>query len=191
MNETSKAAARRARDPRYMTRWLVGDGIDIGCGPDPLKVERGTVRPWDVPDGDAQYMEGVPDDHYDFVHSSHCLEHMENATIALANWVRICRPGGHLVIMVPDEDLYEQGIFPSTFNSDHKWTFTINKSNDDIHWKESWCRQSLNIVDLLSPVAATILKIELLDEHFDYNGPRRDQTLGASESAIEFVLRKR
>ena len=190
MNETSKAAARRARDPRYMTRWLVGDGIDIGCGPDPLKVERGTVRPWDIPDGDAQYMEGVPDDHYDFVHSSHCLEHLNDTLRALENWVRICRPGGHLVIMVPDEDLYEQGIFPSTFNSDHKWTFTLSKPS-----LKSWSKRSTNLMSLLNPENAylpvSVLKIELLDEHFDYSGPRRDQTLGASESAIEFVLRKR
>ena len=39
---------------------------------------------------------------------------------------------------VPDEDLYEQGQFPSTYNVDHKWTFTILKTT-------SWSPCSLNL----------------------------------------------
>jgi hypothetical protein len=39
----------------------------------------------------------------------------------------VLKPGGHLVCLVPDEDLYEQGMFPSTFNDDHKRTLTIAK----------------------------------------------------------------
>ncbi|MBV5346213.1 MAG: methyltransferase domain-containing protein, partial [Rhodoferax sp.] len=63
----------------------------------------------------------------DFVHSSHCLEHMRDVREALKNWIRIVKPGGFLILTVPDEDLYEQGQWPSRFNTDHKWSFTIHK----------------------------------------------------------------
>ena len=192
MQETSKSLIRRSYDKRFATRWLIGDGIDIGAGPDaignyaPLFPLIRSVRAWDLPDGDAMLMEGVADHSFDFVHSSHCLEHLVNPTIALQNWVRICKPGGHLLIMVPDEDLYEQGVWPSTFNTDHKWSFTIGKAS-------SWCPRSVNVIALLRNVwrEVNILKIELLDNGFFYGAQRFDQTLTMlGESAIEIVLRK-
>lgn len=193
MREASKAVMRRLGDSRFATRYFVGTGIDVGCGPDPLSLYAeffpgmGQVRNWDFPDGDAQYLEGVPDASLGFVHSSHCLEHMQDPQVALRHWFRVLRPGGHLVCVVPDEDLYEQGSFPSTFNSDHKWTFTL--------WKEkSWSGRSLNVLDLLRTLGDTaqVLKVELLDATFRYSLPRFDQTMTpVGESAIEFVLRKR
>ena len=144
------------------------------------------VRAWVMIDGDAMLMDGVPDDAYDFVHSSHCLEHLEDPALALNHWVRICRSGGHVIILVPDEDLYEQGVWPSTFNRDHKWSFTIGK-------EMSWCPRSVNVIELLHEVwdAVAILKIELLDNGYDYHAPRVDQTTSLiGESAIEIVLRR-
>lgn len=193
MREASKALMRRLGDTRFATRYFVGNGIDIGCGPDPVSLyaelfpRMEQVRQWDLPDGDAQYLHGVPDASFGFVHSSHCLEHMQDPQEALRNWFRVLKPGGHLVCVVPDEDLYEQGCFPSTFNSDHKWTFTL--------WKEqSWSGRSLNVFQLLQALgkAAQPLKAELLDASFRYGLPRFDQTLTpVGESAIEFVVRKR
>ena len=193
MQETSKSLIRRSYDKRYATRWLVGDGIDIGSGDDPLAgyvplfpLMR-AVRSWDMPDGDAMLMEGVKDDYYDFVHSSHCLEHLVDPAEALRNWVRICKPGGHLLLMVPDEDLYEQGIWPSIYNNDHKYSFTIGKP-------QSWCPQSVNVIDLLRAVwdKVAILRIELLDSGYIYGAQRFDQTMTLlGESAIEIVLRRK
>ncbi len=97
------------------------------------------------------------------------------------------RPGGHLVITVPDEDLYEQGQFPSTFNADHKWTFTIFKM-------QSWSEQSLNVLDLVRDLgsAAEPVKIEQLVSTYRFNLPRYDQTLSSvGECGIEIVIRKR
>jgi hypothetical protein len=54
---------------------------------------------------------------------------MVNPQEAIQSWFSLVKPGGHLITIVPDEDLYEQGHFPSIFNSDHKSTFTISKSN--------------------------------------------------------------
>jgi SAM-dependent methyltransferase len=193
MQETSKSLIRRSYDKRYATRWLVGHGIDIGAGMDslaayvPLFPLMESIWSWDMPDGDAMLMEGVDDASYDFVHSSHCLEHLLDPAVALRNWVRICKPGGHLLIMVPDEDLYEQGVWPSTFNVDHKWTFCIGKQT-------SWSPRSVNVIDLLKEVCdqVDILKIELLDNGFFYGAQRFDQTLTVlGECAIEIILRRR
>jgi len=139
MKECTKAFVRRAADINFTARYFVGDGVDIGGAPDPLTLyaqffpRMGKVRIWDLADGDAQLMASVADDSFDFVHSSHCLEHLVDPAVGLHNWFRILKPGGHLVVIVPDEDLYEQGVFPSTYNSDHKWTFTVSKSRS---WSE-------------------------------------------------------
>jgi len=193
MNETSKALIRRLSDARYASTYFLGTGIDIGAGPDSLGQYQQqfplmkSVYAWDLPDGDAQLMTTVNDNVYDFVHSSHCLEHMVNPFEAFKNWVRICKPGGHIVTTVPDEDLYEQGVFPSTFNSDHKSTWTILKN-------KSWSPVSVNVVELLYQFRSEleIIKIELVNGTFKYDRPRVDQTYyGISECAIEFIVRKR
>jgi SAM-dependent methyltransferase len=198
MHETSKSIFHKITDSRYATRYLVGDGIDIGAGSDSLALYSDffplmkSCRPWDIADGDAELMLGVESSTYDFVHSSHCLEHMRNAHNALDNWVRVLKPGGYLVCIVPDEDLYEQGVFPSTFNGDHKHTFTIYK-------RKSWTIHSINVFDLLSNLKDEIevKKIELLDATYRYdlnerlNQKRYDQTLTPiGECGIEFVVRK-
>ena len=179
-------------DSRYITRYFVGDGIDIGAGPDALAQYAEqfplmrSCRSWDLKDGDAQLLASVGDASLDFVHSSHCLEHMREPHEALHHWLRILKPGAHLIVTVPDEDLYEQGVFPSTFNLDHKWTFTMHKVN-------SWSPKSINLMALLAEFAdrAQTIKVEQLDAAFRYRVPRFDQTLTpVAECALEFVLRK-
>jgi hypothetical protein len=99
----------------------------------------------------------------------------------------VVRPGGHLVVIVPDEDLYEQGVWPSTYNVDHQHTFTICKT-------PSWSPVSVNVTDLLASVAAwvEVIKVELLHHTFSTRRAREDQTLNpVGECAIEFILRKR
>lgn len=197
-HECQKSIHRRLHDPAFHQFYFVGDGIDIGAGPDGLSnyaklfPRIRSVKDWDMPDGNAQLMAGVPDDTFDFVHSSHCLEHMRDPHEALRNWWRILKPGGHLIVMVPDEDLYEQGVWPSTFNGDHKWTFTIWKPEGS-----SWSRASVNVGELLTciegahPIGrAKVLSVRLLESTFIRGIPRCDQTQGAGECAIEFIVRK-
>ncbi|MEM7196745.1 MAG: methyltransferase domain-containing protein [Pseudomonadota bacterium] len=193
MRETSKSIMRRVHDSRFANRYFVGDGIDIGCGHDSIDLYREffpalkSCRPWDMPDGDAQYLATIGDQSLDFAHSSHCLEHMKDPLQALHNWVRILKPTGYLVCIIPDEDMYEQGVFPSRFNGDHKWTFTIHKSS-------SWSNKSINVSELLASLGndVQIIKIELLDQTYRYSLPQFDQTMTpVGESAIEFILRKR
>lgn len=193
MKECSKSIARRLASSNFLRRYFVGDGIDIGGKLDPLSLYvelfplLRSVRTWDLEDGDAQFLEGVPDETYDFVHSSHCLEHLTEPNDGLKNWFRVLKPHGFLVVTVPDEDLYEQGKFPSTFNQDHKWTFTVYK-------QASWSAKSINVVELIIGLgaAAETEKIEVLNSTYRYDLPRYDQTLSPiGECAIEFVVRKR
>jgi SAM-dependent methyltransferase len=193
MKECSKSIPRRLADVNFTSRYFVGDGLDIGGKPDPLGIYQElfcrmrSVRTWDLEDGDAQQLAGVADDSFDFVHSSHCLEHLHDPREGLENWLRVVRAGGHLVITVPDEDLYEQGTFPSTFNRDHKWTFTLFK-------KHSWSTRSLNVLELVQGLGANAeaVKLELLSATYRYDLPRYDQTLTpVAECGIEIVIRKR
>jgi SAM-dependent methyltransferase len=39
---------------------------------------------------------------YDFVLSAHCLEHVANPLAALREWKRVVRPGGNLILVLPD-----------------------------------------------------------------------------------------
>lgn len=195
MREQSKAARRRFDDGAFHSRYFVGHGIDIGGKPDPLSQYLGvfarmqSVRIWDLEDGDAQYLTGVIDDSLDFVHSSHCLEHMVDVIEAMRNWVRVLKPSGYLIVTVPDEDLYEQGNWPSRFNADHKWTFTPAKA-------ASWSPRSINVIDLVRAFADRV-ELERLVLHRDFyredlRGRSVDQTLTpVAECAIEFVFQKR
>ena len=51
---------------------------------------------------EAGELSGIADGAYDFVLSSHCLEHLANPLGALREWRRVVRAGGHLLIVVPD-----------------------------------------------------------------------------------------
>lgn len=193
VKECSKSIGRRLADSRFATRYFRGKGVDIGGAPDPLALYQEFfplmtgIRTWDLADGDAQYMEGIADETFDFVFSSHCLEHLVDPETGLKTWMRVLKPGGFLICSVPDEDLYEQGQFPSTFNKDHKHTFTIGKGS-------SWSNRSINLLELLARLgpAASVEKLELLDATYRYDLPRFDQTLTpVAECGIEFVIRKR
>jgi SAM-dependent methyltransferase len=193
MKECSKSIARRLADVNFTSRYFVGHGLDLGGKPDPLALyaelfsRMESVRTWDWEDGDAQFLESVEDNSVDFIHSSHCLEHLVDPYEGLKNWLRVLKPGGHLVVTVPDEDMYEQGVFPSTFNRDHKSTFTVFK-------EESWSERSINVFELLRSLGreADIIKVEQLISTYRFNLPRYDQTLSpVAECGIEFVVRKR
>lgn len=192
MYEQSKAAKRRFFDGNFHNRYFIGDGIDIGGKPDPFSQYIGvfplvnSVKIWDLEDGDAQYMNKCDNEVYDFLVSSHCLEHMVDVYEAFKNWLRIVKNGGYLIITVPDEDMYEQGIWPSKYNEDHKWTFTINKL-------DSWSARSINIIDLLNFFNndIEIEKIQKISDFYNSNLNQIDQTMNPNiESCIEIIIKK-
>lgn len=132
MGENSKAMDRREREGFF--NFTRGRGIDIGAGDYPLLIPEcgaAQIEPWDtiLGNGDATYMEGVKDETYDFVFSSHCLEHLSLAHIALRNWWRITKRGGFIIIAIPHRDLYEKkNQLPSKWNGDHKHFWLLDRN---------------------------------------------------------------
>jgi len=193
MTATAKANKRRKNDPVWRSV-LQGHGIDIGCGPDimgkdGLFPDIIKCDPYDASlgDPDAQYIhKHRSNEYYDFVYSSHCLEHMADPFIALKNWSKLVKRGGYLIFVVPDEDLYEQGVWPSIRNRNHTHSFTIYK-------KESWSPRSVNILDLAQSLDDfKTIRIGLQDQGYNYNLKGIDQTRGsAAECNIEYIAQKK
>jgi SAM-dependent methyltransferase len=119
MSETAKRFPARHQSGWFL-KYTQNLGIDIGSGIDPVTLE---VEKWDKELGntDATFMAGVPDNHFDYVYSYHCLEHLNDPVTAIRNWYRILKPGGWLIIGVPHRNLYEKNtLLPSRWNLDHK-----------------------------------------------------------------------
>lgn len=53
--------------------------------------------------GNAETLENIADGQYDFVISAHVIEHMKNPIHALKCWLRVCRKGGKIYLIVPDK----------------------------------------------------------------------------------------
>lgn len=157
--EASKT--KKLREEQFYARFFSGRVIDIGCGND-LVVPH--AEPFDRPDGDAQnILNARQASTYDCVHSSHCLEHMADVPAALKQWYGLLKPGGYLIVVVPDEDLYEQGVFPSIFNDDHQATFRLDQES-------SWSEQSHDIRKVVSELEnVEIISIERQDVGYDHS----------------------
>lgn len=52
---------------------------------------------------DATDLAGIGDDIYDFVLSSNCLEHVANPIKALTAWRRVLKPGGVMILVLPNK----------------------------------------------------------------------------------------
>ncbi|MBM2840589.1 MAG: Methylase involved in ubiquinone/menaquinone biosynthesis [Bacteroidetes bacterium] len=175
--ETSKAKGRRLREG-FFERFCSGKGIDIGYGGDPLKDD---CDVWEAEHGDAQFLPGVEDNSYDFVYSSHTLEHMRDAAVALQNWWRVVRPGGFLILYVPDRDLYEKKTtLPSKWNPDHKTFFLLDRD------------EKPDTVGLLPMIERTLLGFEVVQAKRCSDGHTIDDPARHSdgEYSIEIVIRK-
>ena len=174
-NETRKCYEKRLRRGDF-EKYLLGRGLDVGCGPDPLTAPQAAVDPWDLGEGDGEVLSAIKDGTYDFVYSSHCLEHLRSVETALSNWARALKTGGALYVVVPDYTLYEKETFPSRYNSDHKHTFSLHISRKAAGRANHW-----NIKEDLAPLLRS-LGIELVesfleDDHYDYGmSPEKDQT---------------
>lgn len=129
--EMTKSHPARLRAGDY--EWLKGSVLDIGCGPDPLKLPApSTVCGWDVSDGDATYLALIEDKSFDCVVSAHCLEHLADPETALQNWSRVLREAGYCYVLVPLYSCYEKfkdfqfgTANAGKFNPDHKTSWDL------------------------------------------------------------------
>ena len=118
---------RRRTTLGYFDRYIKGNGIDIGCGPTPfhptaIGFDR-MIDPTHNAEGPLPYGDGC----FDYVHSSHCIEHMVDPSKALGEWWRVLKPFGHMLILAPDFGLYEQRQWLSKYNGDHKSVWNLFK----------------------------------------------------------------
>ena len=113
------------RRRRLARRYLHGDGLEIGALHRPLRLPPdATVRYVDRVDlaalrgqypelageklvevdviDDGEKLESQPDASADFIIANHFIEHTEDPLGALANHLRVLRPGGILYLAVPD-----------------------------------------------------------------------------------------
>jgi len=192
-NETSKCYEQRLQ-LGFFDRYLKGYGIDIGSGADCLRLpNHNPVVSFDKPNGDAQYMVRYDEDTFDFVYSSHCLEHLNNPIKALRSWHRICRPDGYLYVVVPDWTLYEKRKIRSPFSTDHKHMFSmvpIRQSDFQIMQNPKLYYILMLIRYINTPVLMLNPKlIWLNDTNYDYTKPdTEDQTRGDACAHIEMIF---
>ena len=159
MDEAAKT--KKIRGPKFLNKYFSGKVLDIGCGDD-LVVPNAV--PFDKEQGNAQeILDYLSSNTFDCIHSSHSLEHMKDVPKALEQWWQLVKPGGSMVIVVPDEDLYEQGVWPSLFNRDHSATFRLNKS-------DSWSPVSYDLGEICSTLAgAEVISLEQQDRGYDHS----------------------
>lgn len=166
-DEMTKSHPARLRAGDY--EWLKGRILDIGCGPDPLRVvPPSAVVEWDLAQGDATHLATVDDESFDNVVSAHCLEHLHDPETALRNWSRVVRQGGHIYILVPLYSCYEKfkdfqfgTENAGRFNDDHKTSWDLinlehlPKNHRHFGYKEIVClgkQADLTLVDLRTEV---------------------------------------
>ena len=128
---------------------------------------------------------------YDFIYGCRFLEKAVAPARAVAQCWSLVKPRGHLAMVVADEDLFEQGRWPSRFDPRHKWTFTIHKSAGE---QKSWSPRSINflhlVIENLRNVRFVLLRLD--DAGYDYSIRGLDQTLPPNNAGahIECILQK-
>ncbi len=157
MDEATKT--NQFRHESFFKTYLSGTVLDIGAGKDLVCPH---AQGFDMEDGDANHLDRYfPPESFNTVHSSHSLEHMHNPEEALNAWWKLVKSGGYLILVVPDEDLYEQGIWPSVFNTDHKSTFRLDK-------EKSWSPVSYDIRVLCTALlGGVIVSAQRQSNNFD------------------------
>ena len=125
-----------------------GQGLDVGCGSrKPFKHFIGIDNYKDTaifgnscnPDVWA-YAEDLgifADDAFDFVYSSHTLEHIDDHEKALKEWWRVLKQDGYLVLYLPHADHYPH-IGTKGANPDHKHDFLPSDIVDVMHKIGGW-----------------------------------------------------
>lgn len=100
--------------PRVVNRFCKGNGIEIGAGKAPYGppgqttfLDSHTDNAAGTPDADIVSDAAripVANEVFDFVLSSHCLEHHQNTIRTLVEWKRVLRVGGQIVLILPHGD---------------------------------------------------------------------------------------
>lgn len=121
------------------------------------------------------------------------MEHLYNPADFINRCLKLLKPGGWIVMTVPDLDLYERCQWPSRFNPDHRTTWSL--------WRKHWVPPGKPIRHLHVYVPHWITQFNvgrkyanLIDTNFDYLlSEDVDQTWlreNGVECFIEILLQK-
>jgi len=177
--ESRKAHARRVREG-FFDRYFGGVVLDIGYrGYEDLEVvpvlEDAIGIDLNYPGYDGKRLP-FEDGTVDTVYASHTLEHIDEPLDAIREWFRVLKVGGHLVLAVPHQFLYEKRTArPSRWNGDHKRFYTP-------------ARLMAEVETALAPNSYRVRRLMDDDESYNYAIPPTQHAGGAYQ--IELVIEK-
>ncbi len=121
--EVWMASLETSKIREKVLKFCNGKGIDIGCRDDKIKsdsigFDKIHYKGVDII-GDASQKIDFPNNHFDYVYSSHCLEDIPNTRQTLTEWLRILKPQCYIILHIPHKDLYKG------YNADHCQMFNI------------------------------------------------------------------
>lgn len=176
--EARKTHLKRFKDGFY-ERYMTGTGLDIGYSggvEGAVPILPGAVGVGlDYPGYDGKTLP-FPDNSQDYIFACHVLEHMPDYRHTIRDWHRVIKSGGHIVVIVPHQFLYEKRTcLPSAWNPDHKRFYTPGSLLKEIE-------------ESLSPNTYRIVHLRDNDDGFIYDIPPERHSSGCYE--IECVIRK-
>lgn len=176
--ESSRTYKQKIRSG-FFDKYMQGKGIEPGFA----GYQEGTVSILEGCLGvDLNYpnYDGInlpfQDEEFDYLYSSHCLEHVKDINQVLKEWYRVVKTDGYLVIITPHQYLYERRINkPSKWNGDHNYFFSPGKL-------------LTHIEEALEPNSYRVRLLEDGDENYNYSVPLSSHPDGQYE--ITTVLQK-
>jgi SAM-dependent methyltransferase len=124
--QTNGHAARFAIP--FAKELLSGEGLDIGCNRREWAFPGAT--PIDLQINDQWDAYNLPDKQYDYIFSSHCLEHLPDWVGALDYWSTRLKDGGIMYLYLPD---YSQTYWRPWNNRKHISVLTPTYLRDYFH----------------------------------------------------------
>jgi SAM-dependent methyltransferase len=152
-----------------INKYCIGSGLEIGAGKSPYcnpattkfldkftDNKDGTPNPDIVSDASVIPVESAT---FDYVFSSHVLEHMQNTIATLKEWLRVIKDGGILFLLLPHGDrtfdkfrekttlehhLNDYKNLTEEFDNSHNdeiksgWSKNINFEQDVINYQNEW-----------------------------------------------------
>lgn len=162
--------------------------LDIGCGPYktfPHWVGVDNGHHWgpmgvDVKIDTAEKLDLFQSQSCDGVFSSHLLEHIpyEKVSGTLKEWCRVIKPGGYLMLYLPDEDQYPK-VGHKYANADHKWDVNFQRVIDAMAEVKGWDLIDYQVRSEGDEYSLWfVFKIEGRGHRFSYMDPKPEKTVG-------------
>jgi SAM-dependent methyltransferase len=129
-------------------RYCRGQGLEIGPGLSPYCDPKTTMFLEKHPQAANGYRSAqivadaneipVPDERFDYLFSSHVLEHMPDTVRTLKEWRRVLKPGGVLFLVLPHGDrTFDRGRQKTPLDHHLRDHETLNGQRDHSHFGEA------------------------------------------------------